>query len=191
VSLGLAEPISTSVEEPLYEIVNGERVELLPTSIYSNRIAARISFQMTQFVDQKSLGTVTMEALFILDAEADLRRRPDVAFVSAERWPLTREVPVTGDWQVVPDLAVEVSSPHDLFAELHGKVREYFDYGVRQVWIVIPDQQQVYIYSSSSAVEILNIDEELTGGDLLPGFRLCLRDLFRRSALALQSAAES
>ena len=50
------------------------------------------------------------ETLFLLDRSRGLKRRPDVAFVSAKRWSLKREVPGTESWDVIPDLAVEVIS---------------------------------------------------------------------------------
>jgi len=122
-----------------------------------------------------------MEMLFILDAERNLRRRPDVAFVSADRWPLDREIPTTGDWAIVPDLAVEVISPNDIFKDIITKLREYFQYGVQLVWAVVPEAQQVYVYDSPTQVRILTIRDTLTGSKILPDFRLPLASLFQRS----------
>jgi Uma2 family endonuclease len=167
-------------DEPLYEVVNGQRVELPPMSIYANLIAKRLLLQIEHAAKEAEAGTATMEALLILDEESDLRRRPDVAFVSAERWPLDREIPETGDWVVVPDLAVEVTSPNDLFANVLAKVQEYFERGVREVWVVAPEEQQVYAYHGPADVRVLTADETLEC-DLLPGLRVPLRELFQRS----------
>lgn len=170
-------------EEPLYEVVNGERVETPPMSCYASLIAKRILLPIEQVAATRSFGTAVIETLFILDEEANLRRRPDVAFVSAERWPVDREVSETGDWAVVPDLAVEVTSPYDLFASVLAKVREYFEHGVREVWVVSPEEQQVYVYRGATDVRILAADETL-GTDLLPGLNVPLADVFRRSPAA-------
>lgn len=178
---------SSHGEEPLYEIVYGKRVELPPMSIYSVRIASELHTDMNLVARQQKLGIVVSEALFILDAERDLRRRPDIAFVSAERWPLDRDLPVEGDWEVVPDLAVEVVSPHDLYRALMTKLREYFDVGVRQVWVVVPSEvpseRQVHVFDSLTQVRILTERDELDGGALLPGFRLPVATLFQRRAV--------
>src|SRR5205814_1449288 len=125
-----------TIEDTLYEVVNGQRVELPSMGIYASWITGQLDRRLGFFVDEHRLGTVVPEALFILDTEHNLRRRPDLAFVSAERWPLDRLIPETGDWEVVPDLAVEVISPNDLFEDVLGKMHEYFDKGVRQVWIL-------------------------------------------------------
>ena len=135
-------------EEALYEVVNGQRVELPPMSTYATWVTSRLDQRLGPFVEEGRLGTVVTEALFILDRERNLRRRPDVAFVSTERWPLERLIPEAGDWEVVPDLAVEVVSPSDTMEEVLAKMHEYFEKGVRQVWIVVPMRQQVHGFDS-------------------------------------------
>jgi Uma2 family endonuclease len=113
-----------------------------------------------------------------------------VAFVSTARWPLDRALPETGDWDVVPDLAVEVISPNDIFKDVLAKVREHCHYGVQVVWVVAPEEQQVYVYDSPTHVRILTRQDELTGGEVVPGFRLPLGLLFQDAA-ALTTAPAS
>ncbi len=163
----------------LYEILNGQRLELPPMSIMAVLIAGKTYYQLCAFLEQNHLGRAVMEGLFILDADKDLRRRPDVAFVSGQRWPLDREIPAEGDWLVVPDLAVEVVSPTDVFRDVSRKVGEYFAHGVAQVWLVLPEDQLVYVYESLTQVRILTMRDELQGGQLLPGFRLPVAELFK------------
>src|SRR5437879_13743849 len=86
--VGMPTPLMS--DDALYEVVNGQRVELPPMSIYAVWIGSRLQARLAPFAEAKKLGTVVTEALFILDAANDLRRRPDVAFVSTERWPLDR-----------------------------------------------------------------------------------------------------
>jgi Uma2 family endonuclease len=177
-------PPRVNPDEALYEVVNGQRVELPPMSAYSTFVASRFFLEAGPFAAEHGLGIVVAEMLFILDPERNLRRRPDVAFVSAERWPLDRPIPEEGDWQVVPDLAVEVTSSHDLWDEVLAKVHEYFEKGVRQVWIVVPKRQQVFVFESPTRVRILTTAEELDGENLLPGLRLPVARLFQRQTAA-------
>jgi len=167
-------------ETPLHEIVNGRLVELPPMSGYAGWIASRLDQRMGSFAEEHALGTVVTETMFVLDPEQDLRRRPDVAFVSVERWSLDQELPLDGDWAVVPDLAVEVVSPSDLLEAVVAKMCEYFRLGVRQVWVVLPGQRQVYVYDAPTRVRILSEADELEAGSLVPGFRLQVATLFRR-----------
>jgi Uma2 family endonuclease len=168
-------------DESLYEIVDGQRVDVPPMSVYTTWLASRLQSRLGPYVEEHGLGTCVMEMLFILDAERNLRRRPDVAFVSANRWPLDREIPTTGAWDVVPDLAVEVISPNDIFQDVLTKLQEYFQYGVQLVWAVVPEAQQVYVYDSPTQVRILTIRDTLTGSMILPDFHLPLASLFQRS----------
>jgi Uma2 family endonuclease len=174
----LPERTAPPVEEPLYEVVHGQRVELPPMSAEATWIAGRLDQRLGPFAEDNRLGTVVPEMLFILDRETDLRRRPDVAFVSAERWPLDRNPPAVGDWEVVPDLTIEVVSPNDDMEDVLAKVGEYFDHGVRQVWVVVPGQQQVYVYDARAVVRIVAAPADLET-PLLPGWRLPLAALFR------------
>lgn len=167
--------------DALYEVVDGVTVELPEMSAPSNQIKSRLQTRLGAFAETHESGQALSETLFILDAERNLRRRPDVAFLSPQRWPLDREVPWEGDWPVVPDLCIEVTSPHDLYDDVTGKVREYFAYGVGQVWVVWPPEREVHIYHSRDRQTILGEGGEVGGGDILPGFSLPVADLFGHS----------
>ena len=69
-------------------------------------------------------------------------------------------------------------SPSDRLAGVHGKIAEYFAAGVRMVWLVEPAARVVYVYRSPHDVQVIGEDGELTGGDVLPGFRCPVRRLF-------------
>ncbi|MCS7168954.1 MAG: Uma2 family endonuclease [Gemmatales bacterium] len=174
-------------DERLYEIEYGRRVEK-PMSALSSALASELGHRLAYFLFGQRVGRVVAEAVFILNAERNLRRRPDVAFVSTQRWPLDKPIPAQGDWPVVPDLAVEVLSPGDTAEKLAQKVNEYFRSGVRLVWVVLPMIRQVYVYTGPTAVRILTKQDELDGGDVLPGFRLQLAELF--AAVPVERPAE-
>ena len=118
-------------DDKWYEIVNGERVELPPMSIFAVAVNGCLHLHLGSFVAAKKLGRVVLEAKFILDTAKKFQRQPDLAFVSSQTWPLNKPLPRTGDWQVVPDLAVEVVSPNDLFEDVLAKIIEYFSFGVK------------------------------------------------------------
>jgi Uma2 family endonuclease len=106
-------------------------------------------------------------------------RRPEISFVSFARWPAGRPMSLTAEaWDVVPDLAVQVISPKDLAGELVCKIAEYFQAGVRLVWVVYPTHRLVYVYERSNQVRVLMKSDTLDGGHVLPGFRLPLDRLF-------------
>jgi Uma2 family endonuclease len=183
------ETAPSSADEALYEVVDGQRLELPPMGAYSTWIACELHGYMWTFAREHSLGKAVAEMLFILDRERNLRRRPDVAFVSAQRWPLDRPIPLSGDWDVAPDLAVEVVSPHDTASELLTKIGDYFTHGVRRVWVIYPEERLAYVYESPTQVRVLTETGELDGAEVLPGFRISLSQILQPIA-ATNSAEE-
>jgi Uma2 family endonuclease len=164
-------------EEPLHEVIDGERREVDRMGAFETALAWMLSFYLGQFVLQQKLGLVMTETLFVLDAQRNLKRRPDVVYVSYTRWP-EDHVPRTEAWDVVPDLAVEVISRTNLAEEIDTKITDYFAAGVRLVWVLFPESGRVYVYQSIERVTVLARTDELEGGDVLPGFRLPIATLF-------------
>src|SRR5207244_2718961 len=123
-------------EEVLYEVANGQEVERAALSPELLGIASHIVRSLSAFVAESRTGTALTGASFALDRARDLRRRPDVAFVSADRWPLDRPILMNESWPMTPDLAIEVIRPSDRFVTVMDRVTEYFDHGVREVWLV-------------------------------------------------------
>ena len=168
-------------DEPLYEVINGQIVEMPPKSFHSTKIGSRIVRKVGGHADDNNLGEVVSETLFRLPLEEDAHRnrRPDVAFVSYERWPRDKPESIRDNaWDVVPDLAIEVVSPSDSAADLMDKIGEYFEAGVRQVWVVYPRRRLVQVHDSLEAVRAVGPSGVLDGGNVLPGLKLALQDLF-------------
>ncbi len=168
-------------DDILYEVVNGEIMEKM-VGAYELDIATLLVEFLAPFVRAHRLGRVFGEMIFRIDQAKDLQRRPDVAFVSHARWPVHRKAPKVAVWDMVPDLAIEVVSPSNTANHVHEKIHEYFEAGVTRVWVVYPGQKEVYVYASPARIEVLQLGEELDGGDLIPGFRLPLAALFEDDA---------
>lgn len=158
-------------EDALYEVVDGRVVEKYVSSL-ALWIASRLQSLLGLKVEELQLGQLVCEMIFVLDEERNLRRRPDIAFVSADRWPLDRPLPYEGDWPVVPDLAVEIISPSNSANELSRKRNEYFQYGVREVWVIFPEERQVEVWSPAGCRVVLHTEPLTT--ELLPGLTIDL-----------------
>ena len=182
--------VQTPDEDVLYEVVDDQVVELAPMGAYEVRLATLLTARIETFAQQHQLGRAMQEMLFDLTIATGRRRRPDVAFVSFDRWPLTRRIPRTEAWEVVPNLAVEVVSRTDSVDSIVDKIADYFHAGVERVWVVFPSQEQVYVYDSPSSVRILTRTDELSGDLILPHFRLPLIELFE-SAEAVEEPRQA
>src|SRR5215471_8170837 len=113
-------------DDLLYEVVDDKVVELPPMGAYEALLATELARHLGNFVRQYQLGRAVQELLFDLGPTVRRKRRPDVAFVSYERWPQQRRVPRAEVWEVVPNLAVEVVSLSDRGNDIMDKVAEYF-----------------------------------------------------------------
>ena len=174
----LVREAALDANDVLYEVVNGKRVELPPMGVYECRVGTILGGYLEPFVREHQLGRSVIESLFRLTAVDDVQRRPDIAYVSYERWPKSRRIPTTDAWTVVPNLAVEVISPSNTADEIQAKLQDYFRAGVELVWVVYPRQQQIYVYTSPSKVTILERAGDVDGGSVLPGFKLPVAALF-------------
>jgi Uma2 family endonuclease len=79
--------------------------------------------------------------------------------------------------KIRPDLAVEVVSPNDLVEELDDKLADYEKAGIPLIWVVYLVSRTVMVYRADGSVTRLHEDDELSGEDVIPGFRCRLRDI--------------
>ena len=171
---------ATIAYEDAYEIVDGQVVERPEMSEDSVEIASILQGILGPFVRRQKLGRAIVEPRFKLKPKQ--QRRPDLAFISAAKWPLGRRAPSQAAWDLVPDLAVEVISTNDRALKVIAKVREYFDAGVRAVWLIYPNVDVVHVYHAWDRVEVVTRAGTLDGGEVVPGFRLPLVELFEEEA---------
>ncbi len=84
------------------------------------------------------------------------------------------------EWLDCPPLVVvEVLAPDDTVGSMDWQVDEYLAFGVQQVWVVDPDTKDVAVHRAGHAMRLLEGDDELSGGDDLPGFSCRVSDFFR------------
>jgi Uma2 family endonuclease len=176
-AMGSEAAVLSVPDDGLYELVDGRIVEK-DVGAQQAEIASLLDQTIGPFVRTHRLGRVLSELVYRIDPARNLQRRPDVSFVSDAKWPFRKRVPDVPVWDMVPDLAIEVVSPNNSADEVQDKRLEYFQAGVTQVWVIYPRQREVYVYTSPTTVKILTAEQELDGGDLLPGFRLPLSSLF-------------
>ncbi|MCS7301376.1 MAG: Uma2 family endonuclease [Fimbriimonadales bacterium] len=155
-----------------YELVNG-RIQVVPTGAKHGWIA----FELT-----RKVGNYLKESFKGFDSGTGFRmasgniRCPDLSLVSIQRLPGGK--PPVEFFNGAPDLAVEIVSPSENQKDLAQKVVEYFESGAQEVWLLFPERKQVYRYTAPLEVEVLREDDVLTGGELLPEFKVRVGELF-------------
>lgn len=160
--------------EGRYELVKGVPVEMPPVSSEHGDVAALVVEFLAPYVRQRDLGRVKVETGYQLDE--DTMRAPDVSFVSK-----ARQQQIDSPEKLVPfppDLAVEIVSPSEAAVLVHGKVRDYLRAGVRLVWVVYPDEREIVAHYPGGTAQTLTADDTLSGGEVIPGFTVPVRELF-------------
>ncbi len=163
------------------ELVNGVIVEMAPSNRRNTVLAGLFVMYLNLFVREHDLGYITVpDGGFQLDSETLLM--PDAAFIAK-----TRVIDLEGVTFVgAPDLAVEVS-PSESSRKALDKAQRYLQAGGKLVWNAYAEEQVVDVIrlaapgSSDLLVKKVALDEDgvLDGADVLPGFTLPLRDLFK------------
>lgn len=163
------------VENIACELIDGVLVEK-GMGYRESILATALAAMLRAFVKPRNLGIVSgpdgMLRLF-----PGLVRIPDVAFASWDRIP-GRKIPLEPIPDLSPELVVEVLSQSNTEAEMQRKLREYFDSGVRLVWLIDPRQRLVRVFSDGMLTATLTAGDALTADDILSGFRLPLEELF-------------
>lgn len=162
-------------ESRLFELVDGVLVEKVMGSRES-LFATRISAEITFYLRSEDLGVV-LGADGFLRLRPRLVRIPDVSFISWDQMP-SGEFPTEPIASLYPDLAVEVLSQSNTAREIERKLKEYFTAGCRRAWIIDPETRTAEVYTSPTDCTHLRTTQSLDGGEVLPGFKLPLKELF-------------
>ncbi len=157
--------------ERLLELISGEIVEKVPTQEHG-MVAGNVFGPLWNFVQQRKSGRVVMEVRHRALRDDRNARIPDVSFISGQR-PVVEK----GSVPRMPDLAVEVKSPDNTLKALREKARYYLANGTRMVWLVLPEQRIIEVYTPDDE-QVLTEEDVLSGGDVLPGFSLPVQDVF-------------
>ncbi len=164
-------------DEQKHELQAGWLVsEPLPGTRHG-RVAARIVALLDHHVRPRRLGVILgNDTGFILARSPDTVRGPDVSFVSRSRYEALTDPEKA--FPGAPDLAVEVLSPTNTQASMHGKVADYLAAGTRCVWVVDPEEETIAVYRSLLSPQTLSPGETLEVEDILPGFRVDVAVVF-------------
>ena len=159
-----------------YELVRGELIKMPPAGHMSSFREMRVGSRLAVYVDENRLGRVYgPSGGFTLAIGPDTVLAPDASFVRQER------VDAVGDgdgfFPGAPDLVVEVISPSDRLTAVGRKVEEWLNAGVLVVVVVNPRNRTVQAHTPDGVTELTETDT-LDGGDVVPGWRMPVADIF-------------
>jgi Uma2 family endonuclease len=171
-------------EDRWIEIVDGEIVEQDQiTAGYLHIIITENLYDvLKQYLKTNKLGRVHTDGLtYILEEREGVLNRtriPDVSFIRKSSIPeeFNWERPFPG----APTLAVEVTSPGQSIDDMSARIRDYFEFGTEQVWVIHAIGREVYQYrhDNPDIVHIYHGEGEIIAEALFPGLKIPVSRLF-------------
>jgi Uma2 family endonuclease len=158
-----------------YELIEGELITMAPPDRVHGVRQARLAHLFLNYSDEHG-GQVTGEAGFILHVDPDTVLAPDVTYTRPERIPKGNE---RGFGRYAPNVAAEIDSPSNRPGERRRKLRAYHEAGTELVLFVNDEKRTVTVEHADGRTEVLKEGDVFDGGDVMPGFRVSVNDLFR------------
>lgn len=142
--------IGNKTYEDYMKLPEGARIEMIdgtfydmaaPTTIHQD-ISGIIYFKFQEYImkNRGNCKTYIAPTDVQLDRDEKTVVQPDI-FVVCNRDQITKER-VLG----APDLVVEVLSPSNFLMDLVIKYKKYKKAGVREYWVIVPEEKQVIVY---------------------------------------------
>lgn len=114
---------------------------------------------------------------FILPNGAN--RAPDASWLTPEQLATIAPEQRKKFLPVCPFFLIEVKSPSDNLKKQQEKMDEYIANGCQLGWLIDPEKQDVHVYRTGQAVQVLHSPQIVSGDPELPGFVLDLGPVWR------------
>jgi Uma2 family endonuclease len=162
-----------------YELIDGQLVEK-NMSFWSGYVAGELRRRLSEHCRPNKLGWVVPEGVTYqcFPRHPERVRKADTSFIRADRLSLAQAT-AEGHLPIAPDLGIEIVSPNDLAYDVDAKAHELLEAGVLLVWVVNPVAREIQVRHPDGSGVILGENDELSGENVVPGFRCRVGDLFQ------------
>lgn len=103
---------------------------------------------------------------------------PALAWISQNRWDAVAEPERQDFAPIAPDFVLELRSPDQTLTALKYKMDEYIAAGCRLAWLIDPQARKTWVYTDNGDIQTIPFEQPLSGGAVLLGFEVKLRDVF-------------
>ncbi len=170
-----ADLLAIPEDNKLREIIDGDLYVTPSPFVSHQRILQNLYDALWQFLRANPSGELLHAPLDVILSDHDVLQ-PDLLFVGTERTNILK------DWvRGAPDLAVEILSSTTASRDRGLKMRTYARYGVREYWLVDPEQKTVEVYRLVEAgyelARTFQSTDTLTS-ELFPGLGLPVTPIF-------------
>ncbi|NPV29853.1 MAG: Uma2 family endonuclease [Firmicutes bacterium] len=159
-----------------YQLIGGKLVMTPSPTTYHQAISMRLGGWIFAFITAKNLGMVFSAPIDVYFEEKETYQ-PDIVFVAKDRFQIIEPARING----APDLVIEILSPSTAYYDLKKKARTYAAHGVKEYWIVDPEDKSVEVYVGQEGKFSLNQRVEAEGkvkSLVLQGFEAEAKEIF-------------
>lgn len=155
-------------EDQKADLIDGAIYMASPENTEHNTILRWLDKVLWGYIDEAQLGYVSIEKI-AYRLTRNTAPEPDLVFVAADRRNIVKDGYVDG----APDLVVEIVSPESVQRDYQEKRAKYEVSGVREYWIIDPEEQKITLLTHGPAgfVEVAP-EGTLFRSKVVPGFTL-------------------
>jgi len=124
-----------------YQVIGGKLFMTPAPSTRHQDISRNLSFIIWSFVKKYNLGEVYNAPIDVVFSSVNVVQ-PDIVFICKGRLRIIKEKGIFG----APDWVIEIVSPSSDKIDVKLKRDLYERFGVREYWIVYPDDEKVEVY---------------------------------------------
>lgn len=154
------------------EWINGEIRETTAMTIRHSELQAKLIIALGIYLQTSQQGGKVYAELPCKTTKQG--RRPDVAYLTAE---LVASSAQDSSLAQSPPFVAEIASPADSAEELFAKASEYLASGCEEVWLILPENQRVFIITQEQTLAF-NMGDIISPQKVLKGFTINLNQLF-------------
>ena len=79
----------------------------------------------------------------------------------------------------IPEFCIEIISSNDQINDVKKKIKEYFKNGVRVVWVVLPEEEMVEVYTSVRDIKVCLEQDICSAAPVLDDFQISVDELLK------------
>lgn len=154
-----------------------EIIIMSPTNSSTGSVNLKIGYQLEAWNEKHGSGiTFDSSTGFTLPDQSVMS--PDASWLSLAKWQQLSQAQKEKFAPVCPEFIVELKSKSDRLDDLQTKTESWLQNGAQLAWLIVPEEEKVYIYQAGQKVrQHKGFHSKLSADPVLPGFQLDLSKL--------------
>lgn len=124
-----------------YQLIEGKIIEMPAPLIQHQELSMQLIMLLGSYIFSNNLGRFFHAPCDVYLSEKNVYQ-PDLLFISTERISIIERRGIMG----APDIVIEISSEGTDYLDKKKKLRNYEKYGVKEYFIIDPDDNEVISY---------------------------------------------